>query len=446
MLSSKIKAMIEKPVCLLFILSLTLTCLWVSCVGKPPVEIRQIPEELPRPEAEMEAKPEPELEQRVSDEFFIESLEHEEPGFTEEFHPLPEPAGLVFIPADPPVLVPAPGVGIINRETMARGTSLSEEAVLRDSFRAAYVDGLLKELPLAGVLGGDRVHGWPDTNPSGWVQNWRSTRPVPNSWGIPSLILAIRGVEITQDRVFVVDGEILNYYGTSAGLDGANGDIGYGSPRGEKFFYDNGIAQRFERGLIVIDGQGQGSFLPEEAPSSGLEPLPDLGNFPEVPWNGKVREAFVTAWKMTLDRGIEMVPDGPGQYLSGFSRDPVSQDAEELKGLYIQTFNGGSALLILPEVSGVPLHARFLGSPFLEVFLSPGAYSLPGTEGLKHEEPRFPGGDDFTRRLMGGISFYGFPLTDPIPYRAGEDSPWHETQRFSKGWLRTAESDSEFTH
>jgi hypothetical protein len=36
---------------------------------------------------------------------------------------------------------------------------------------------------------------------------------------------------------------------------------------------------------------------------------------------------------------------------------------------------------------------------------------------------------------MEGIALYGFPLTDPLPYRAGEDSPWQEAQRFSRGWL-----------
>jgi hypothetical protein len=421
-LSGKIKGMKAKPFHLPLVLSFALGCFWFSCAGKPPIEIRQIPEELPQPEPEpaLEAEEPAEAEAPAKTE-----EKPEEPGVTGDFlFPL-EQADLVFIPADPPAPVPAPGVGTISRETKAPGFSLAGEAgaALQDAFRAAYVDGLFRGLPLAGVLGGDKVHGWPDTNPSGWVQNWRSAMPAANSWGIPSLILAIQGVDASlqtsRKRVFIVDGEILNYYGTSAGIDGANGDIGYGSPRGEKFFYNNGIAQRFDRGLIVIDEDGKGSFLPEEPPSAGLEPPPELGIFPEAPLNEKIRDAFLTAWTMALDRNVEaMVPDGPGQYLSGFSRNPVSSNTRELKGLYIQTFNGRGALLILPEAPGVPLHARFLGSPFLDAFIPPGE-------------------DDFVPQLMEGISVYGFPLTDPLPYRAGEDSAQQEAQRFSGGWLRT---------
>jgi hypothetical protein len=268
--------------------------------------------------------------------------------------------------------------------------------------------------------------------------------PASNSWGLPSLILAVQGIEIAQEmaqgRVFVVDGEILNYYGTSAGLGGANGNIGYGSPRGEKFFHDRGIAQRFEYGLIVIDEQGQGSFLPGAPPSRDAETPPDLGHFPGASENGKVRDAFLTAWIMALDRGIDMVPDGPGQYLP--SQNGASQDAGRLKGLYIQTFNNRTVLLILPDAPGIPSHARFLGAPFLEAFLSAGGYPLPGAEALAPGETESGGGDGFTRQLIGGISLYGFPLTDPIPYRAGGDLPWQETQRFSRGWLRQQATDS----
>ncbi|MDR1863019.1 MAG: hypothetical protein LBQ67_03765 [Treponema sp.] len=146
---------------------------------------------------------------------------------------------------------------------------------------------------------------------------------------------------------------------------------------------------------------------------------------------------------MALDRGIEaMVPDGPGQYLQVSPQNPAR--AGELGGLYIQTFNGRSALLILPEASGIPLHVRFLGAPFLGILLSP-ERSLPGTEGLAPEEIRFSGGDDFMRRLMRGMSLYGFPLTEPLPYRADGDSAWQETQRFSRGWLREILTAGKYT-
>jgi hypothetical protein len=398
--------------------------LWFSCAGKPAVE---------EPEQESGQLPQQ------------EAFPGEEPaGLTEDFLSHPGPGDLIFLPASFPALMPAPGVGVVSRERRGASLTSGERAALQDSFRAAYVDGLLRGLPLEGVLGGDQVHGWPETNPSGWVQNWRSARPVSNSWGISSLILAVQGVEIqkemAQDRVFIVDGEILNYYGVSSGLGGANGDMGYGSPRGEKFAYNDGIAQRFDLGLIVIDQEGQGSFLPGEPPSAGLSPPPETGVFPGAPQADaeQVRDAFFTAWKMALDRNIEtMVPDGPGRYLSlsGAFLDPASPESGEVKGVYIQTFNRRSALLILIESPVLPFHVRFITSPFLELLLFPERYSLQGSESLSPVDLTFRGEDDFARRLMGGIAFYGFPLTDPLPYKTEGDSSWQETQRFSTGFI-----------
>jgi hypothetical protein len=355
------------------------------------------------------------------------------------------PENLYFMPASMPALKAAPGVGAITRESRDRASSLSpgEKAALTKSFQDAYADALLRGQPLTGVLGGDLVHSWPETNPSGWVQNWQTADPQPNSWGIPSIILAIQSIEIlremAQDRVFTVHGAALDFYGRSSGMNGANGDRGYGSPRGEEFFYNSNIAQRFELGLIVTPGSGKGFFLPGPPPSDGLEAPQETGVFAPVPkgYSGKIRNAFLTAWKMALDRNIEvMIPDGPGIYLP-FPNDPAAPEGGALEGHYVQTFNKQTSLLVLPDTPALPLHARFITSPFLDVLLLPGEYPLRGGEGLEPLDIAYTGDDAFIRRLVDGFALYGFPLSDPLPFKTKDAAPssWQEAQRFFRGWI-----------
>ncbi|AEF81691.1 hypothetical protein [Leadbettera azotonutricia] len=356
----------------------------------------------------------------------------------------PRPNDLYFTPAPMPGLSAAPGVGNVTKERRDRGSALNadEREALSDSFKAAYVDGILRGQPITGVLGGDQVHGWPENSPSGWVQNWQTSEPRPNSWGIPSIILAVQSIEIltemAQNRVFMVQGGVLDYYGKSSGSGGANGDRGYGSPRGEEFYYNGSIAQRFEKGLIVADWQGKGAFLPGLPPSDGLEAPREVGSFSPSPpgYTNAVGDAFLTAWKMALDRNIEtMAPDGEGIYIP-FANDPWGIPGGLVKGLYIQTFNKRTCLLVLPDTSALPRYARFIASPFLDVLLFPDDYPLPGSEGLEGLNINFTGGDAFIKRLMRGIALYGLPLSDPLPRRQDNPSkPWQEAQRFSRGWL-----------
>jgi hypothetical protein len=158
----------------------------------------------------------------------------------------------------------APGVGIFTRDP--RDPALKLDAEERErislSFRRAYAEALSRGLPLEGVLGGDRVHAWPADSPLAWVQNWKSAEAYPNSWGIPSLVLAIRGIEAAE--VFIVRGAILDAYGKSGGLGGANGVAGYGPPLSGEFPYGEGLAQRFGRGLIATDASGRSAFIPGE--------------------------------------------------------------------------------------------------------------------------------------------------------------------------------------
>jgi len=359
---------------------------------------------------------------------------------------------LVFHPAEFPSLAVPPGVGLVTRDAKNLAASLSDKdkAALSDSFRTAYIDNLLRAFPLAGVLGGDMVHGWPDNNPSGWVQNWSTSEPAANSWWLPSLVLAIRGLatqeaggETAGNRVFVVRGKLLDQYGKSAGINGANGNTGYGSPRGYEFLYEGKLAQRFDLGLITVDKDGRASFLPETPPSQAFDPPSDIGVFRSAGASGAdVRLAFLAAWKMALDRNIKtMTSDGPGQYLSFSGASFDFPGGDTVKGLYLQTFNQRTAVLILPDSSLLPFYPRLIMAPFLDLLLG-SAGTPPGAESLKALDIQFSGADDFSRALMKGLSLYGIPLTDPMPLKsaatpggAGTQTAWQLGQRFSRGWL-----------
>ena len=354
-----------------------------------------------------------------------------------------DPSDLVFLPGGFPSLEIPSGVGVISQASaQASLPDDRERSALTDHYRWAYADYLLRDASLAGVLGGDQVHGWPDNDPYGWVQNWRSGSPADNSWGLPALILAIRG--ITEGRVFTVQGKVLDHYGKSAGRNNANGAQGYGSPRGYEFYYDENLAQRFDLGLISVSKEGRGSFIPEDPPSMEADPPSDIGFFTGNPAGisgsesaAIIRMAFLTAWKMALDRGYNiLVSDGPGQYISFSDSFWNFPGGETLKGIYVQTFNRRSALLVLTDSSLLPPYPRFLSSPFIDVLLRSGEYSILGGN-LEPLNIKSSGGDDFTRALIRGISLYGIPLTDPIPVKGSEDSasPWQVAQRFSRGWL-----------
>ena len=354
------------------------------------------------------------------------------------------PSELIFLPGSFPSLEIAMGVGFITRDLGDLTSTLDnwEKTAITASYRRGYVDYLLRDAPLDGVLGGDLVHSWPRNDPSGWVQNWRSSAPENNSFGLPNLILAIQGR--SADRVFIVQSRIMDQYGKSSGLRGANGKMGYGAPRGYEFFYDGKIAQRFDLGLISVDTEGRGSFLPEDPPSLEFSPSPDIGVFinadslSKMPIQKDLQAAFIEVCVMALDQGIKsMVPDGEGQYLpiTGGSWD--FPDGENLKGIYFQSFNRQSILLVLPDSSLLPPYPRFIAPPFIDVLLHSSDYSLLGAQYLKAMDIKYSGGDALAHSLMKGLSYYGVPLTDPVAVKGGEgsSSPWQAAQRFSRGWL-----------
>ena len=347
---------------------------------------------------------------------------------------LPSPIGLSFVPDDFPSFEIPQGVGAITRDRRDLSFTLTENErnALSESYRNAYIDNICRGLPLAGVLGGDLVHGWPDDDPSGWVQNWRNSAPAANSWGIPELVLAIRGLTAREgtggNRVFAVEGKVLDFYGRSAGINGANGGMGYGSPRSYEFIYDRKTAQRFDLGLIAVDREGKASFYPEDPPSLGDRPPPDTGVFRTYPnaagRSGNtglsaedLRFAFISTRKIALDQGIKtMLPDGPGQYLD------FEDASRNLYGFFVQSFNDRTVLLVLPDSSILPPFPRIIGSPFLEALLSP-------------LEAPLTAADDLFRALIQGFALYGIPLSDPVLLKGSDNEPWQITQRFSRGWL-----------
>jgi hypothetical protein len=313
----------------------------------------------------------------------------------------------------------------------------AERLGLGGAFREAYLEGLLRGLPLAGVLGADLVHPWSGADPPPWVQNWRSRREYPNSWGIPSLVLALAG----QGRVFLVQGAILDRYGKTGGRGGANGAAGYGAPLGNEFYYRGGRIQRFEGGHILIDREGTGLFLPLEAEAPAEVPAP-VGWAPDLP--AEVTAAFRSAWAAlpaveppalsmpaplpleepepgaeppagVLEGLLPLVPDGDVSRVR-LAANPPESPFLGAENLYFQSFNQGRALLLLSDSPVLPFRARLLAGPFLKALTGPPA-----------------GGS-----LLAGLGLYGLPLTDPQPLEAGDGfplSPPAEAQRFSRGWF-----------
>jgi hypothetical protein len=360
---------------------------------------------------------------------------------------------LRFIPEALPDLTIPPGVGIVAREG-GRGAALSrdEGESLTGSFKAAYREGLLRALPLRGTLGGDQVHGWPPAAPLSWVQNWRTAAPQSSSWGLPGLILALRGFD--SPRVYIVSGPILDFYGHSGGINGANGAAGYGPPRGNAFYFEGGLAQKFARGFIQVDREGKAAFIPAE--DGGTEA-------PEQPRPHALLRAESRA----------AAPPGPAvpeRYLD-FGAAPWPLDfagtTVSVGGIFLRFFEEAYQAEIRLDAPELSLPAVILRGPFLEALLGSDRARLPGAEALNPNEFSPPQGlDPTTRALLQGMALYGLPLTGEMPLErppvdeppvnappaggpSGGEAPAHDppvlepmvfepmvrAQRFSRGWL-----------
>jgi hypothetical protein len=346
------------------------------------------------------------------------------------------PEDLVFLPAPFSWPAIAPGVGVITREQNDPGASLSEDEkkALTESFQTAYIQGQLRQSSLEGVLGGDFVHSWPPAAPLSWVQNWRDRKGSPNTWGIPSLVLAVRSIK--GGEVFIVRGGILNMYGRSRGINGANGVAGYGAPLGEEFLHNGGIAQWFEYGQIHVDAAGTGAFVPNTPPVFGGEiPVPEaVGDFAGN--DSTIREDFRKTWRRGMYSNLpDLNPDGPARRID-FSEKPWEIPGDSgtiyVEALYFQSFNHGGVLFLLTRSREVPSRTRIITGPFLNAFLAGNDTPLPGTKSSAPLPPEAasPG---LTGRLLQGLGLYGIPLTDAFPVPEG--GTYGETQRFSRGWM-----------
>jgi hypothetical protein len=354
-----------------------------------------------------------------------------------EQEPLPReyhiPKDMVFISASFSWPAVAPGVGVITREQNDPGASLgeNEKKALVESFRTAYIEGQLRQASLEGVLGGDFVHSWPPVTPLSWVQNWRDRSGTPNTWGIPSLVLAIRGIK--GNAVFIVRGAILNMYGRSRGINGANGVAGYGAPLGGEFLYNGGIAQWFEHGLIHVDAAGTEGFILDKPPISGEETsIPEtVGHFAGN--DRAIRDDFQKAWRRGMNSNLPYLnPDGPVQRVD-FSEKPWEVPGDSgtihIDALYFQSFNQCGVLFLLARSRDAPFQTRIITGPFLNAFLAGEDNPLPGTSNASIPGTVSPGG--LTGALLQGLGLYGIPLTDAYP--ALEGGAYRETQRFSRG-------------
>ncbi|MDR2499517.1 MAG: hypothetical protein LBD37_00370 [Treponema sp.] len=405
--------------------------------------------------------------------------------------PAPAPAaaleGLFFQPEDVPELSLAPGVALMTADPRDKSAGLSagEKQAVRESFCQAYIEGLLQDAGLAGVLGGDRVHGWPPDSPAAWVQNWRAKEPFPNSWGLASLILALGSIEGGQ--VSLVSGAILDQYGKIRGVGKPNGVLGYGRPLGNPFFAKGFAAQWFDAGLFLVRPQGDVLFIPAgesaviaspraeeeetaaqepakaaageqaEAPPIQREPLSEAALTAALPdaqapaglgaYTGgglgeeALRPVFHDAWRAAALRRLEepavFSPDGP-VYQVDLREYPwylaTGKRSIAIEGLYIQSFNQGKEVLILAESPGLPRRARFLGGPFLEALENAESGRIGGAEALSAEAWHIPlAAAGWPAKLLRGLAVYGLPLSDPLPRL--REGVFVESQRFSKGWI-----------
>ena len=299
---------------------------------------------------------------------------------------IPNAPGSVFpsVPHSVGVWVPDSGVAALRR------VGLSAE------FREAYLEATLRGVPLRGILGGDLVHFWKTPSrdrgflPVGggaYVQNWRDADAGDNAWGLRGLLLACRPA--AGGRVSLVRGQLLDAYSRGGGVGGANGIAGYGAPLGDEFRLTEGIAQRFEYGLLLAGPEGV-SFIPGEAPSSRGVPedvgAPSPSGVPGALRVGaQERQAIRSAWISAVNSGRDVLEsDGPVFYSEG-----------AWGGAWAQTFGSGLwGIVLASDSSQAGSRAKILDAPFLA--------SVRAESG---------GGLDFGE--------YGLPLTDSFPASGG---------------------------
>ena len=375
---------------------------------------------------------------------------------------IPEPMPLLFIPNDA-------GGRSENPE--------DETGLIRDAFREAYAEALLRGINLTGVLGSDRVSPWPEAAPLSWSQNWANAERGPNSWGIDNLVLAlgdyealaglsgIAGKENSYARVFTVSGAILDIYGKSAGYNRANGVIGYGIPLGDAFFSGGAAVQRFSKGRIIAAREGSRFSYEDDLFFSMIENLEEEEM--ETEFYGKTippeaSSAFIYAWAFAFS-GRNAASDGPIEKIA-FPRPWLIETGGgsfSVKGFYFKSYNKSLDILVLIEADGLPLRVHHLYGPFLQAILA--NKRLPGLD----TERKFgtAAGKGLGRSLAEGFAVYGPPLSNTLPMPSAKvrslanpdavatvgaddngEPLFYEAQRFARGWIaaKYSERDTAF--
>jgi hypothetical protein len=303
---------------------------------------------------------------------------------------------LFYIPVPSPMPVVPADVG------QADG-SISASAVQK--FRAEYARALGSFFPLAGVLGADRLHRWTNkardgTVISALVQNWKSSIPLPNGFGLPQLVLAMDGAD--GGTVHCIIPPILDIYSQGRGLGRAGGLAGYGKPMtgpflvldGESYVYAQWFSFSLIQASLDTQGRSSGQVNLEPAPSLTARIPSGVGLLPE----GTKSEALVKTWLQALDLGFPQGsagnPDGPAVYLES---PPAESTLAESHTIAVQTFDKGRWAIMQTGKGSDPV---LIFPPFMDLFVS--------------------GKTDYSTALALAISAYGPPLANayamPLAY------------------------------
>ncbi|MDR2802784.1 MAG: hypothetical protein LBB22_00655 [Treponema sp.] len=334
--------------------------------------------------------------------------------------------GVEFIPLSASDLSVPNDAGIVSERDMdAVG---DRDAHLRILFRSAYARALMRDMPLLGVLGIDRVHLWPENSRLTWVQNWRGTVSHFNSWGVAGLVLAV--MNITADKVFTVSGEILDVYGKTSSYGGSNGVVGYGQPLTDDFFlkltdYTMPVhAQRFEKGLIYVDGMGKSVFIAGKVPASLMENDKIVGFYDtsDIKLKEKLKFTFEKALETLVNQyERDIKADGPIDFLDFDGKIWVIEmgyHTFSLSGIYVQSCDGGLFIVMLPapamgEAEAAALEfsifeeARTIASPFSGIISE--SIRIPSASGLAPYPLKNYA--EIPEHLK-SFALYGIPLTD----------------------------------
>lgn len=276
---------------------------------------------------------------------------------------------------------------------VGQGDAAIPEPVV-EQFKAAYERALVSFVPLAGVLGADRLHRWTNKKGDGstvtaLVQNWKSTIPLPNGYGLPQLILAMDGSD--GGPAYCIIPPILDLYSQNRGAGRAAGLAGYGLPMTGSFLMRDGesyvFAQRFSEALLYgsLDAQGKssGKSVLEPAPSLSAIPPSTVGLLPD----GTKNEAFVRTWFQALDRGL---PSGSTGNPDG-SVATLTLTELDNQTILFQSFDQGRWVIVQTSSAyGEPI---LITSPFIELFVT--------------------GTNDITSAFVKAFSIYGVPVSSP---------------------------------